>query len=587
MQLEQLGLIGNCQIAALVAASGEVAWCCLPRFDSEPVFASLLDPAGGGLMAGPADGSVGVQRYLDNTNVLETVFTAPGGRFRVIDFAPRFEQYSRIFRPAMIVRILEPLEGSPRLSVRCDPVLGWSKERPPMTQGSHHLQFGGYAAPLRLTTDIPLSYLDGRPFSLTERKRLVLTLGEPVEEPLAPLCDRLLTGTVDHWRRWVKHCDIPPDYQQSVIRSALALKLHCFEDTGAIVASVTTSIPEAPGSGRTWDYRYCWLRDSYYVIDAFRLLGQFDERDAFLNYILNVAGGHSDLALAPLYSVTGAPAPLERILTNWAGFNGDGPVRVGNDAVGQVQHDIFGEIVLALAPIFHDDRFSAERTPAALDLIWRLADRSAALAGTPDRGIWEYRKDPEPQTFSALMCWAAVDRAAVIAERFAPDRAQTLRRAADRIRNEIGEQAWSDQRQSFAGAYRGHALDASLLQMVPLRLFPRDDPKLLATVEAIRTGLSHNGWLMRYRDDDGLGMPAAAFLLCTFWLIEALALVGRHADARDLMNAASKLSSPLGLIAEDYDTVLQRMSGNFPQAYSHVGEIRAAFAASPRWLEVL
>jgi GH15 family glucan-1,4-alpha-glucosidase len=449
------------------------------------------------------------------------------------------------------------------------------------------VQFGGFGAQLRLTTDIPLSYMDGRPFSLTERRRIVLTSGEPVEEPLAPLCDRLLAGTVDHWRRWVKHCDIPPHYQQNVIRSALALKLHCFEDTGAIVASVTTSISEAPGSGRTWDYRFCWLRDSYYVIDAFRLLGQFDERDAFVNYILNVAGAHSDLALAPLYTVTGSAAPLERILPNWIGFNGDGPVRVGNDAVGQVQHDIFGEIVLALSPIFHDDRFSSERTPAALNLIWRLSDRAAALAGTPDRGIWEYRRDPEPQTFSALMCWAAVDRAATIAERFAPERAQALRRSADRIRQEIADQAWNETRQAFCGAYRGSRLDASLLQMVPLRLLPRDDPRLLSTIEAIRNGLSHNGWLMRYRDDDGLGTPAAAFVLCTFWLIEALALAGRHADARELMNAAGAVSSPLGLIAEDYDTVLHRMSGNFPQAYSHVGEIRAAFAASPRWLDVL
>jgi len=252
-----------------------------------------------------------------------------------------------------------------------------------------------------------------------------------------------------------------------------------------------------------------------------------------------------------------------------------------------IPNDIFGEIVLALAPIFHDDRFSAERTPAALDLIWRLAARAATVAGTPDRGIWEYRRDPTPQTFSTLMCWAAVDRAAAIAERFSPDKTQALRDAADRIRNELADQAWSATRQAFCGAYRSNQLDASLLQMVPLRLFPRDDAKLLSTIDAIRDGLSHNGWLMRYRDDDGLGMPAAAFVLCTFWQIEALALVGRQAEARDLMNAARTLGSPLGLIAEHYDTVRHCMSGNFPQAYSHVGEIRAAFAASPRWLDVL
>ncbi len=587
MRLEQLGLVGNCQLSALVESTGAVVWCCLPRADAEPVFGALLDPAGGRFVAGAPDGSPGTQRYLDNTNVLETEFAGPDGRFRVTDFAPRFEQHGRTFRPTMIVRVLEPIGGAPRVSVRCEPVLGWSKARPAVTQGSHHIQFEGYDAALRLTTDLPLSYLDGRPFHLTERRHLVLTWGEPVEEPLTPLCDRLLNATLDHWRRWVKHCDIPPHYQQDVIRSALALKLLCYEDTGAIIAAVTTSIPEAPGSRRTWDYRYCWLRDAYYVVDAFRLLGHFEEREAFVAYVLNVAAGRSDLALSPLYSMTGGAAPAERIEAGWAGFNGDGPVRVGNEAAGQVQHDIFGEIILALAPIFHDDRFSAERTPATLDLLLRLADRAIAVAGTPDRGIWEYRRAPQPQTFSTLMCWAAADRAAVIAERHAPAKAPALRQAADRIRDDVATRAWSPTRGSYVGTYGGNELDASLLQMAPLRLFPADDPRLGGTIDAIRTGLMQNGWLMRYRDDDGLGLPASAFLLCTFWLIEALAIVGRPSEARDLMQAARAMESPLGLISEDYDTMARRLTGNFPQAYSHVGLIRAAFAASPRWRDVL
>jgi len=587
MRLEELGLIGNCQCAALVDATGAIVWSCLPRFDSEPVFGGLLDPDGGRFDVGAPNRAPGTQRYLDNTNVLETTLDAPGGRFRVLDFAPRFELHGRMFRPTQIVRLLEPIDGSPRISVRCDPVLGWSKTRPTVTQGSHHLAFEGYTNPLRLTTDLPLSHLDGRPFSLTERRRLVLTWGAPVEEPLAPLCDRLFGETVGHWRRWVKNCDIPPRFQSDVIRSALALKLHCFEDTGAIVASVTTSIPESSGSGRTWDYRYCWLRDAYYVVDAFRLLGQFDEREQFLTYVLNVAGGSPDLRLAPLYSITGARAALEQTAAGWAGFNGDGPVRVGNDAAGQEQHDIFGEIILALSPIFHDDRFSAERTPATLDLLLRLADRAIAVAGTPDRGIWEMRSPPRLQTFSALMCWAAADRAAAIADHSAPARAAGFRDAATRIRDDIARRAWSPGRQAYVGTYDGTDLDASLLQMAPLRLFPREDERLRQTIDAIWHGLSQNGWLMRYREDDGLGPPSVAFVLCTFWLIEALVLVGRHAEARALMDATRKLRSPLGLIAEDYDTTAHVMSGNFPQAYSHVGLIRAAFAASPRWLDVL
>ena len=399
MQLEHLGLIGNCQCAALIDGRGAMVWACLPRFDAEPVFGSLLDPDGGDFLIGAADESAGVQRYLDNTNILETTFEAPGGRFRVIDFAPRFEQNERIFRPAQFVRIIEPLSGSPRVAVNCRPVLGWSKTPAKPISGSNHIRFDGFASELRLTTDMPLSYLDGRAFTLTGRHHFALTWGAPIEEPLPGLCARFLTETLRHWQRWVKHCDIPPRYQQEVIRSALALKLHCFEDTGAIVASMTTSIPEASGSGRTWDYRYCWLRDAYYTVDAFRLLGQFDEREQFLTYVLNIVGGTPDLALAPLYSVTGTRDLPETIAAQWAGFNGDGPVRIGNAAALHEQHDIFGELVLTLAPIFHDERFRAERTPATLDLLLRLARKAIAVAGTPDSGIWEYRTAPSPQTF--------------------------------------------------------------------------------------------------------------------------------------------------------------------------------------------
>jgi GH15 family glucan-1,4-alpha-glucosidase len=233
-------------------------------------------------MVSGVDGQPGTQRYLPNTNVLETVFRSPEGSFRVLDFAPRFVLYERYFRPTQIIRILEPIEGTPRVRVRCDPRLGWSKERPSRDQGSNHVDFAGYAAPLRLTTDVPLSYLDGRPFALTQRRHLVLAWGKPIEEPLEALCHRFLDETVRYWQKWVKHCNIPPLYQGEVIRSALALKLHCFEDTGAIVAAMTTSIPEAPGSGRTWDYRYCWLRDAYYVLSALRLLGHFEERERFI-----------------------------------------------------------------------------------------------------------------------------------------------------------------------------------------------------------------------------------------------------------------------------------------------------------------
>ncbi len=588
MQLEDLGLIGNCQFSALIERSGSVVWCCLPRFDSEPVFGALLDEAKGGFFqVAPAEGGRGEQRYLENTNVLATTFETPSGAFRVLDFAPRFLQYERAFHPAQLIRIVEPVSGTPRIRVLCEPRLGWSKAAPQRLQGSNHVRFDGFASQLRLTTDISLSYLGGQPFTLTDRRHLVLAWGAPIEEPLPPLCERFLNQTLRYWLRWVKHCNIPAFFQQEVIRSALVLKLHCFEDTGAIVAAMTTSIPEAPGSGRTWDYRYCWLRDAYYALGALRLLGHFEERESFVHYLLNVAGGAPELKLSPLYRVDGSCELEERVLEGWPGFNGDGPVRVGNAAAAHVQNDIFGEMVLALAPVFLDERFSAERSKATLELLTALARKAVAVAGTADAGIWEYRTAWQPQTFSSLMCWAAAERMAKVAARHAPALVGEFESAAAAIRAELLARAWSGALDSFAGHYGGSEPDASLLQMVPLRLLKVDEPRLASTVDRIGKALSRDGWLLRYRLDDGFGQPAVAFIICTFWLIEALALLGRGEEAKVAMERVRKAMSPLGLLSEDYETQSLRMWGNFPQAYSHVGLIHAAFAASPRWLEVL
>jgi len=587
MPLSDLGLIGNCQLSALVRADGAIVWSCMPRFDSAPVFGALLDEREGGRFAvRPAEFGSGVQSYLTNTNVLETRFETESGAFRVLDFAPRFVQYERTFRPTKLIRIVEPLSGTPRIRVLCDPILGWSRVRPHRELGSHHVTFHGYDTELRLTTDAPLSYLDDEPFALTERKHFILAWGAPVEEPLEPLCARFLRETVRYWQLWVKHCHIPPSYQEQVIRSALALKLHCFEDTGAIVAALTTSIPEAPGSARTWDYRYCWLRDAFYALGAFRLLGHFEEREQFLHFLLNIVASSPDLELQPLYRIDGKTDLTEQVLAGWLGYQGEKPVRVGNGAASHKQHDVFGEMVLALTPLFLDARFREQVTPQVLDLVTQLTRKAISVAGQPDAGIWEYRSEWRPQTFSSLMCWAAADRMGRIAERHRPADAPEFIRAAENIRTDLLREAVHPERGCLVADYRGKELDAALLQAVTLHLLPPEDPRLHATVDAVREDLEHHGWLKRYRTDDGFGVPEVAFTLCTFWLVEALARLGRADEARALMEQLRVVNSPLGLLSEDIDPASGTMWGNFPQAYSHVGLIHAAFAASPRWSEI-
>ena len=588
MRLEDMGLIGNCQCSALVERSGGVVWCCLPRYDSEPIFSTLLDEAEGGrFVVEPPGAEAGRQSYVENTNVLSTLFRTDAGTFRVLDFAPRFGPVENIFHPTQLLRVIEPLEGRPTVRVRFEPRLGWSKAPAPLVPDAGRLRVDGLASPLWLDTDVAVDdIVHGRPFALAERRRLVLTWGAPVAEPVAAYGDRVLAATLRYWQTWVKHCNIPPVWQQECIRSALALKLHCYDETGAIVASITTSIPESPGAGRTWDYRYCWLRDASYVLSALRLLGHFEEREGFVKYLLRISANTPDLRFSPLYRVDGTSDLEEHILDGWPGFGGERPVRVGNDAVRHTQNDIFGEMLLALSPLYLDDRFADERSPETLALLERLAGQAQAVVGTPDAGIWEYRTEWQPQTFSSLMCWAAADRMALIAARHAPAMRARFETAAAEIRARIVAEAWSERLGAFAGAHGGHDLDASLLQMAPLRFLPPNDPKLVSTVDAIRATLTRDGWLYRYDLDDGFGRPQVAFVLCTFWLIEALATTGRLDEARALMERVRAGMSPLGLLAEDYAPAARQMWGNFPQAYSHAGLIHGAFAASPRWLDL-
>ncbi len=586
-RLEDLALIGNCQCSALVDRFGSIVWSCLPRFDSEPVFGRLLDPQGGHFTIAPPGGGRGEQRYLPNTNVVETIFHSDEGSFRVIDFAPRWVKNGRNMRPSWLVRIIDPLSGSPRVGVECQPIDGWAKQALKTSLRGDHLVYEGRDDTLFLTTDVPLSYLDGRPFAVTERRYMIISDGERIDEDLGPLCERLLFDTCSYWERWVKHCNVPAQYQQQVIRSALALKMHVFEDTGAIVAAMTTSLPESPGAGRTWDYRYCWLRDAYYAIDAFRLLGHFEEREHFLEFLLSIAAATKDLDLQPLYRIDGRTDLEEVLLPHWAGYNGEGPVRIGNGAATHLQNDIFGEMVLALSPIFVDDRFHHERTPSTWSLLKRLTNKAIAAAGVPDAGIWEYRTEWVPQSFSTLMCWAAADRAAHLAKRHEPALVPELRGHADRIQKELLDNAWSSKRGALMGTYGGEQLDAAMLQSMVLGLLPADDVRLHQTVDAIMKDLDHDGWLLRYRADDGFGVPQVAFVICFFWLIEALAALGRLDEARAHLDRVVGIMPKLGLIAEDWDPKAGRMWGNFPQAYSHVGLIHAAFASSRPWAECL
>lgn len=589
------GLIGNCQISAMVGSDGSIDWLCLPRPDSEPVFGRLLDEDGGNFCTTFATKNSGLkseQRYLDNTNILITELEDQNGaKFRITDFCPRFEQYGRMFRPLMLIRIVEPLSGTPMIRVNCKPVNGWSKENVHYALGSNHLRFEMRHETLRLTTNMPLTYLtEETPFILKEKTYFAITWGIPVHEDLAELCERFFQHTRDYWRTWVKHCSIPTLFQREVIRSALTLKLHVFEDTGAILAALTTSLPEEPGSERNWDYRFCWLRDAYFVLSAFHNLGHFEEMEGFLRFLLNIATRYEEAEstrLAPVYTLNqGLPLP-ERIHDNWRGFQGHGPVRSNNQAAEHVQNDVYGEMVLTLSPIFFDERFRHLRTREHQELMAFLGRLCARTISQPDAGLWEVRDGWQEHTFSNLMCWAGLERIERI-QKLGYLRDYPLDAAGARLRAEN-----AIQRAIKDGYLRNGPQDDSLdsaLSLLPILRFPQSDVAL-KTIEQIRRALTADGdeavFLYRYLRRDDFGTPHSAFVICSFWVAQSLATLGRREEAIRMLERITSAANPLGLFAEHYLPRTNTQFGNFPQAYSHVGMINAAFAASPGWNEVL
>ena len=578
--------MGNCSYSALIQ-NGSVEWLCWPRPDSSFVFGPLLDREQGGAFVVEGVGATGVrQEYIENTNVLRTVFSGAGGEFELLDFAPRFQLYDRFFKPQMLVRILRPLSGEPRARIRCRPVYDYGVLRSRHWRASNHVEFTGFPTPVRLTTNVPLTYVeDERAFLLEQDCHLVLTWGEPLEAGLEETVERFLERTLDYWRRWVKRTRVPRDYQREVVRSALALKLHQYEDTGALLAATTTSLPEHPGSGRTWDYRYCWLRDSYFTLHALERLGHSEEMELFLGYLRNLCEERGGV-LQPAYRISGDPEAPERELGHLAGYRGDGPVRIGNQAFEHVQNDVYGEMVLAVSRLFLDTRFVGEIPPhTAVDMVQELLDQIMERLEEPDAGPWEFRGNTRLHSFSVLMHWAGARRAAEVADALgAAELAETAREVEQRAAEILATRCWNDEIGALTQVAGGSQLDASLLLALQLGYLEPDDPRATSHVEAIRDALAIDGGLLRrYAAPDDFGPTQAAFTVCTFWLVEALALVGRREEARELFDRLLGLHNGLGLYSENILPDTLEQSGNFPQTYSHVGLINAAFRLSRGW----
>ncbi len=587
----ELGLIGNCHIGALIDERGEIVWCCLPRFDGDPVFCSLLreheDGEGTGYCSVELlDQAEARQSYLHNTAVLVTRLTdSHGAVIEITDFAPRFHQYGRMFMPTMLIRQIRRLHGTPRICVRVRPVCEHGKQNCTVTHGSHHIRYVAPSWILRLTTDISVTaVLQELPFFLETSATLILGPDETVPDAVDELTRRFLDETIHGWRDWVRDLSIPFEWQDEVIRAAITLKLNTFQDTGAIIAAMTTSIPEAPHSGRNWDYRYCWLRDSYFVVNALNRLSTTNTMERYLNYLINVVAGTPAGRLQPVYGIDGR-AHLEEIeIDSLPGFRGMGPVRIGNQACEQVQHDVYGSAILAVAHVFFDRRLAHRGGLPLFTRLEPLGELAIALFDQPDSGPWETRNTMRIHTFSSMMCWAACDRLARIAVYIGlPDRAAYWRSRADRIHQTICRRAWHNGKKTFAASFDGDSLDASLLLLHDIGFLPADDPRFALTVAAAERELKHGNYIYRYVEKDDFGVPENAFVVCTFWYIYALAALGRQEEARSLFANLLDRRNRHGLLAEHVDPRSGDPWGNFVQTYSMVGLINSAIRLSKRW----
>ena len=577
--IEDYGIVGNCHSAALVSSRGSIDWLCLPRFDSPSLFARILDlERGGGWTIQPAGRFQAAHRYLDDTNVLETVFNTASGRVRLLDFMPvSVAQGGTAAAPYGLVRIVEGLDGDHEIESRCEPRPDYARAAPAFQLDGNTVVFNGF----RLTGPAGWQIDDD---GCTLRSRLTLHAGEQLAFTLHTDDERFaaaahnplgaLDWTVEFWRTWVSKCTYEGPYREMVMRSALALKLCTYTPTGAIVAAPTTSLPEEIGGIRNWDYRFTWIRDASFTLYALLLAGFFEEDDPFFKWIVETVKVEGT-GIRILYPISPDGRVEEQALEHLRGYRGSAPVRIGNGASHQVQLDVYGEVLDALHFAWKVGQFD----PAEVwDRFRPLVDWVCENWQQPDSGIWEVRGGLRHFVYGKVMCWVALDRAIDMAAELGLDGdLERWRAERDRIRTAVFEQGWSEKLGAFKQSFEDEYLDASNLLLPVVGFIEGDDPRMQSTIDATLDRLVVDDLCYRYLDaPEGLSGGEATFVLCTFWLIDALILAGRDEEAQRLFERMLERATSLGLYAEEIDPTSGAHLGNFPQAFSHIGLINAA-----------
>ncbi len=576
------GVIGNCRSAALVSDKGSIDWCCLPDFDSPSIFARILDNQKGGYFSIVTDDKYIIsQKYLYRTNVLITEFKSDDGTFEIIDFMPRYKiSDNRYFAPAEIYRYIKYIKGAPSFRIFYKPAFNYARDK------AAHIKEDNYIRTYSKTNPTECIYLyssidaddilESRQVVLTEHKFLLLSYNQKLIHIDYDRVYLEFQRTKVYWLNMANRSRKFEKYTEEILRSLLVLKLMSYQASGAVLAALTTSIPETIGDVRNWDYRFCWLRDASMSIETLLKMGHFNAARQFLHYIKGILKSKND-SFQIMYGIRGERDLTESELSHLAGYGNSKPVRIGNAAHSQTQNDVFGYLLDVISYYY-------EFFPGTLDEIedmWEIVRNISRTVSTQwdqqDKGIWEIRNDPKHFVFSKVMSWVAMDRAAKIAIMLNKKvYAETWRGIADEIKEDVYKKGWNKKLQTFTQTYGNEDLDASLLLMAEYGFIGADDTRYVKTVYAVKDSLFHKGLVFRYKNSDDFGKPTSSFTICTFWLVQALFRIGLQEEAQSLFESLLACGNHLGLFSEDIDFDTKRLLGNFPQAYSHLALIKTA-----------
>lgn len=585
------GIIGNCRSAALVSKEGSIDWCCLPEFDSSSVFAKLLDDKIGGSFGFLLDESYRIEQFYDSdTTILVTKYTSGEACFELHDFMPRYYKDDHsFFAPPEITRYLKLISGKPKFKVLYQPKLEYAQGKTEsfikknfIASLTHEIKFDTV---FLYTSFDKEKVLNGEEIELLENGFFLLGYNEKIFLPTVDRAFLDLERTRIYWLDWSQKTPTYSKFDKEIKRSALTLKLLSYDKTGAVLAAVTTSLPETIGEVRNWDYRFCWIRDASMVIKVVSELGHKNIAKRYLQFIIDLIPD-KDEKLQIMYGINKEKKLTEETLDHLSGYKGSKPVRIGNAAYEQVQNDIYGilmDVIYELIAQFSIDIQNGEELWGITKGIVWIVEKHWKEA---DKGIWEFRSEDKHFTFSKVLCWTAIDRAIKVAEMLDKHHKISMwRPLEEEIRKDIMDHAWNEEKQAFTQSYGSKHMDASVLLMESYGFIEAKDPKYISTVLAVEKDLSSNGLMYRYKNEDDFGEPSSSFTICTFWFINSLFKIGQEEKALKHFEQLLSYSNHLGLFSEDIDFKTKRLLGNFPQAYSHLALIECAINFSKKGAE--